>query len=300
MKRLIILLTVLTAAIQWRVSAASGDLFIYPTAPDTMQALQDRCDYIVTRFWDRCNFDTGLRNPDKLNTAFQDWVALMPYASADTVYTAVDKLMARFEKKAPETLAFATMAENNLYSDTASMRAPEVYLHFAKAAAGSKKLSKAERARFQAHTQIIESSRVGATVPGVPFVKADGTKGTLDDIKNPGSILLFFNDPDCLDCRIARIRLSSDMHTNELIDKGQLTIVSIYPGETDEDGWTQAKADAPANWVTVAMPDAADYFDLRSTPAFYFLNARHKVLVADLDVDYLLGAFSTANSAQRQ
>ncbi len=300
MKRLLILFTLLSAALQWRASAASGDLFIYPTAPDTMLVLQDRCDYIVARFWDRCNFDTGMRNPEKLKVAFEDWVSLMPYASADTVYASIDKLMGRFAKKGPETLAFATMAENSLYSDTASIRSSDLYLPFAKAAADSKKLSKAERARFKAHAQIIESSRVGATVPAVPFVKADGTKGTLDDISTTGSILLFFNDPDCMDCRFARIRLSADMHTNELIDKNQLTIVSIYPGDPDDEGWAQAIADAPDNWVTVAMPDAADYFDLRSTPAFFFLNSRHKVLVADLDVDYLLGAFSTANSAQRK
>ncbi len=300
MKRILLIILLIAAGLEARVSAASGDLFIYPTAPDTMQNLQSRCDYIVKRFWDRCNFDHGFRNPDKLNRAFGDWISMMPYASADTVYASVDALMARFQKKGPETLELASMAENWLYSDTATMRSSDIYVHFAKAAATSKKLSKAERARFTAQVQIIESSSVGSTVPGVPYVKADGSKGTLDDIKDNASILLFFNDPDCLDCRMARGRLSANYHTNQLIEKGQLVIVSIYPGDTDDENWEKSKAEAPANWITVAMPDAADYFDLSSTPLFLFLNSRHKVLAANLDIDYLLGAFGTANQAQKK
>ena len=276
-------------------SAKSGDLFIYPVPPDTMQTLQPRCDYIITRFWDRCNFGTAFdKYPEKLNAAFGDWVAIMPHASADSVHVAIDRLLKRFEKKGPETLALATLAENWLYSDTAEFTSDEVYLPFAKAAASHKKIGKADRARFESQARIIESSGVGARVPAIPFVKADGSKGTLDDVR-AGSVLLFFNDPDCLDCTMARIRLSADPNTAQLIERGELSVVSIYPGETDDEGWEKAKAATHPLWVTVAMPDAHEYFDLRSTPLFVFLNARHKVLATGLDIDHLLNAFLVSN-----
>lgn len=281
-----------------RAEAASGDLFVYPTPPDTMIALQPRCDFIVARFWDRCNFGTAFKYPEQLNTAFGDWVSIMPHASADTVHTSIDRLLARFTKKGPETLAMATMAENWLYSDTAQMRSAEAYLPFAKAAASNKKISKAYRARFESHVRIIESSSVGATVPDIPYTDRDGSKGSLDRIQG-GSILLFFNDPDCMDCNLARIRLSADPNTRELIERGELKIVSIYPSDPEGEAWEKAKANADANWECVAMPDAYDYFDLSSTPQFYFLNSRHKVLVAELDIDYLLGAFRRANTLSK-
>ena len=281
-------------------SAKSGELFIYPTPPDTMQALQPRCDYIVTRFWERCNFGTAFdKYPAQLNAAFGDWVAIMPHASADSVHVAIERLLARFAKKGPETLALATMAENWLYSDTAEITSEEVYLPFAKAAASHKKIGKAERARFESQVRIIESSSVGARVPAIPFVKADGSKGTLDDVHS-GSVLLFFNDPDCLDCTMARIRLSADPNTAQLIERGELSVVSVYPGETDDDNWEKAKASTHPAWVTVAMPDAYDYFDLRSTPLFVFLNSRHKVLATGLDIDHLLNAFLVSNQATLQ
>ncbi|MDE6612662.1 MAG: DUF5106 domain-containing protein [Muribaculaceae bacterium] len=303
MKRIFsILLTIigLMSASAPDASAKSGDLFIYPVPPDSMQMLQSRCDYIVTRFWDRCNFGTAFdKYPEQLNAAFGDWVAIMPHASADSVHVAIDRLLKRFEKKGPETLALATMAENWLYSDTADYTSEEAYLPFAKAAATHKKIGKADRARFESQARIIESSSVGARVPAIPFTRADGSKGTLDDVRS-GSVLLFFNDPDCLDCTMARIRLSADPNTAQLIERGELSVVSIYPGETDDDNWEKAKASTHPSWVTVAMPEAYDYFDLRSTPLFVFLNSRHKVLASGLDIDHLLNAFMVSNQATLQ
>ena len=104
----ILILFALVSGLSQRAEAASGDLFIYPVAPDTMMALQPRCDYIVSRFWDRCNFGTAFTKPDKLNRAFGDWISIMPHATADTVHHAIDRLMARFVKKGPETLQLAT------------------------------------------------------------------------------------------------------------------------------------------------------------------------------------------------
>ena len=300
MKKLFTAILLLIAATAGVVTAraASGDLFIYPSPPDTMQALEPRCNFIISRFWDRCNFGTAFKSPAKLNAAFGDWVAIMPYASADTVYASIDRLLARFTKKGPETLAIASMAENWLYSDTAEMRSTEVYLPFARAAAQHKKISKADKARFEAHIKLIESSSVGATVPDIPFTNADGSKGSFAGISG-ASILLFFNTPDCIDCNFARIRLSADPNTRELIERGELTIVSIYTSSPSDDGWQKAIADTPQGWLPVAMPEADQYFDLRVTPLFVFLNARHKVLASNLAIDYLLGAFRTANMASK-
>lgn len=280
-------------------SAASGDLFIYPSPPDSMQHLDSRCNFIVSRFWDRCNFDLAQRSPEKFNEAFGDWIAIIPHATADTVYSSVDRLLTRFKKNGPITLSLAQMAENWLYCDTAQYSSTELYLPFARAAANCKKVPKADRARFESHVKIIESSSVGAIVPDIKYVKVDGSNGSLGEL-TAGSILLFFTDPDCVDCSLAKVRLSTDPNTKELIAKGELNVVSIYPGDADSDAWTRLKDGAPAEWLTVAMPEAYDYFDIRTTPKFIFLNSKHTVLASDLSIDYLLGAFRVANQAQKR
>ena len=275
-------------------AATDEPLFDYPTPPDTMVALQPRCDYIINRFWDRCNFGTAFRNPQKLHRAMGDWFYIMQHASADTVHAAIDRLLTRFAKKGPETLALASMAEEWLYSDTAEIRSEEVYRPFAAAAASHRKINNADKARFQAQLQIIDNSALGANVPDLEFVRPDGTVGHMSEITGR-SVLLFFHNPDCSDCNMARVRLGADFNANELIRRGELAIVCIYPGDADDE-WKAEAQRYPANWTVGAMPDADLWFDLRTTPAFFFLNSRHKVLAKDIDLDYLLGAFRVANT----
>lgn len=294
--RYLLVLAAVVAAMGMPCAASDTDepLFAYPTPPDTMVALQPRCDYIVSRFWDRCNFGTAFREPRKLHRAMGDWFYIMQHASADTVHAAIDRLMAKFAKKGSETLALASIAEEWLYSDTAEIRSDEVYRPFAAAAVANRKIKDADKARFQAQLQILDNSSIGSNIPDLEFTRPDGTTGHLSEITG-ASVLLFFNDPDCGDCNLARVRLGADYNANELIRRGELCVVSIYPGEADDE-WKATAQHYPANWTVGAVPDADLWFDLRSTPAFYFLNSRHKVLAKDLDINYLLGAFQVANT----
>lgn len=294
MKKILLMILIAIAAV---MPAAAEKLFVYPEAPDTLLALQPRCDYVVSRFWDRCNFDQAFKNKQALNESFGDWVTFIPHASADTVFASINKLIGRFEKKGPETLELAKIAYAWLFSDTADVRSGEAYLPFAKAVVNHKKIKKEEKVPFQGHIRLIESSTIGATVPAdIPFVYADGTAGTMEKISG-GSILLFFTEPDCIDCSVGRIRLSSDPDTKELIERGKLTIVYIFNGETDNPSWSRFVESAPSDWVTIAMPKVKEYFELPTNPTFYYLNSKHKILASGLTVNYLLNAFKVGNRA---
>lgn len=292
-----LLLTLCIGACSFSSYAASGDLFEYPTPPDSMVQLQDRCDYIVTRFWQRCNFERAMLKPELFNKTFGEWVDLMPLASADSVNHAITELIKKFEKKGPETLCLAQMAENWLWADTAELQSEEIMLPFVEAVVNHKKINKKDKAHFNDIAKVLWSSSIGSDVPAISYVKPDGSKGSLGDIKG-SSVLLFFDDGSNVNCSISRIRLETDPNTKDLIERGELSIVYLYPGEPD-DKWKEDAAKLPENWIVGYMPDAKAYFDLRAFPAFYFLNAAHKVLAKNLDADYLIGAFRTANSARK-
>ena len=93
---------------------------------------------------------------------------------------------------------------------------------------------------------------------------------------------------------MARVRFNADPSTQELVKNGELTIVSIYPGEPTDESWTKARADIPEGWQCIAMPEAYDYFDIRSLPTFYFLNKGHKVLLSGVNESYFLNSFRGA------
>lgn len=275
--------------------AAGDTLFQYPEAPDTMVNMTDRCSYVVDHFWDRCNFNHAFTVKDKLNSAFGDYIQLLPYADANTVHKSVDKLIEKVQKNPAQLLSLAEMAEGYLYSDTAHVLSDEVYYPFVQAVVTNKKIKQADKARFVAQERILSGSQVGMIAPDITFVDKDGNTKKLSEIPS-GYVILFINDPECSDCMIARVRLSADYNINQFIEKGQLNIVSIYPGSAKDTEWIEGVKKIPENWIAGASEDIDQLYDLRFPPVIYYLNNRHKILSKSMTVDQLINAFQTINT----
>ncbi len=289
MKRLLFGIAVMMGA-TLGLKAADGDFFPYPKPPEELTTLSERCDYLVGRFWAGMDFKGGLSKIDKFKSTFADWISFMPYAHADTVHAAIDRVLYRVRKSGPQTLALARMAEEYTYSDTAEIFSEEIYYPFAKAAAGHKKISDADRARFRSHVQIIDNTRTGGFVKHLDFVTTQNEKKTIDDVRTQ-MVILFFNDHDCDDCALARVRLSADINATALIRAGLLTVLSIEPGEASTE-WLAAAATYPSDWISGASEDADAYFPLRTSPSIYLLDSRHKIIAKEISIDGLLAALA--------
>lgn len=292
MRRLISLICITIALLTTARAAGSDPLFPLPQAPDYMTSLQQRSNYIVYHYWDQANLGTAFSSRAKLNSALGTWFGLMPYASADTAHLAVNTLLDKLKKKPENLLTLAQMAEGWLWADTSEMHSDELYLPFAKAAATQKKLSQADRARFAAQAKIIESSSPGLKLPPMRLVAPTGEKSQLSDTTGRPMVLLFM-DPDCTDCRMAKVRLANDYTTKQLVAAGKLDIVSIYPGNSNDPAWTAWAAEAPEGWRTVAAPDADEYFDLRISPAIYFVAPDGTILAKNININNLIHAIPT-------
>ena len=270
------------------MKAADGDIVPYPVPPEDLTGLTERCDFIVSRFWNHCDFKGAMSKKEKLNNTFGDWIGLMPYASADTVHSAINRLLKDISKNGPQTLEFARMAEQWTYTDTSEIFSEEIYLPFAKAASAHKKISNADRARFQSQVQIIENTTLRQPVKHLDWVTPAGAKGSIDDVHSQ-VIVLLFNDHDCDDCALARLRLNADINATAMQKAGILTVVSIEPTEASEQ-WKEAAKSYPSEWVIGASEDADSWFRLAASPTIYLLDARHKVLAKDIKIDGLLAA----------
>lgn len=272
------------------VSAQTDDkLFPYPQPPKDMKNLYERCNYLVYKFWDQCNIKSAFSTKAKLNAAFGDWLSFMPYASADTVYMAIENFHKSFRKSGEQSYEIAKMAENWLYSDTAAYRSDELYSRFVDEAASNKKIPSDKRRYFEAQKKILDNSSIGKIVPDIELYKADGTT-TSFYADSAEYTLLYIYESDCLDCTFARVRLSADMVLNQLNDAGIVRVVSLYAGEADADFYTSVTA-YPDNWINVASPETRDYFDMRLKPAIYYLDKQHRIIGKELSVDNILNAF---------
>lgn len=299
--RLITLIFLLSALLP-QMSYAQNDepLFPYPVvADDSDMSLSERCNYLVYNFWDRCNIKQSFSTLNKLDKAFGTWLSFMPYATADTVHLAIDRYIASVEKASPkEVLQIGKMAEKWLYSDSAAFFSEELYEPFCEAVVKNKKVSKAEKARFQSQLQILQSSGLGKIVPHITYETPSGEKHNLGDVV-ASRVILFFNDPDCFDCRLLKTRLAADHNLNWLLERGLVKLVSIYPSEADDE-WRADAAGYPATWEVGASADIDTFFNLQSTPSLYYLDGKHKVLGKDVPADNLLYALSTIYAQQKK
>lgn len=228
---LTIFLAICSIAITPALAQDSDKPFVYPSIPDSKTTLSERCNYLVFHFWERCNLKEIFTRKKDVDKAMSDWLSFMPYATADTVHLAIDTFLADVVKTgADNTLLIGKTAEKYLYTDTAEIYSEELYLPFCKAVANHKKVGKADKARFQAQAQILENSSLGVKAPAFEYVTVDGEKKSFGDVIS-SRIILFFNDPDCFDCMMARTRLSADYNTNQLIERGLVKVVCIYPGK---------------------------------------------------------------------
>ncbi|WP_370463796.1 TlpA family protein disulfide reductase, partial [uncultured Duncaniella sp.] len=101
-------------------------------------------------------------------------------------------------------------------------------------------------------------------------------------------VLVFFNDPDCTDCNMARIRLDADVSMTELISEGKVKVVAISLAEPDDE-WRRHADSFPASWEVGAAPDADLTIDLRSgTPDFYIIDGKHNIRYKHLNITQVL------------
>lgn len=264
--------------------------FQYPEPPESMETLDQRTSFLVEHFWERCNLKSAFSSRAKMHEAFNDYVSFMPYADTTVVCNSVRKLISDVKKAVPAQLpTLFEMAESSLYSDSAEFPIDQVYMIFANTAAKSKEVAKEARERYSLQASQIGGSLVGQKLPNVGITTSTGESKKLNDI-SASYLLILFDDPSDSENMMARVRLSADYSLNKLIERGDMTVISLYPGAADQ-AWKERIATYPSNWVIAASPDAAKYFDQRNKPTIYYANKNQEILSKSLLAENLLVAF---------
>ncbi|MCM1076115.1 MAG: DUF5106 domain-containing protein [Bacteroides sp.] len=267
--------------------AKADTYFPYPLIPDSINVFQKRCDYLARHFWDFCDMKKAFSAKAKMATEFNVYISVLKNATPDSAIASVVRLNKMLEKQPADQLFLAECAENLLYGDTAEMWIDELYLPFAHAVASNKRIDKASKARFVHQEQVLKNSLLRFPAPSLPYTTREGTTGNLDN-DSANVLVVFFNDPDCSDCNLARIRLDADISMTELINEGKVKILSISLTEPNQE-WKDAVASYPSSWIVGANPDADMTIDLRlGTPEFYVIDHNHNIRFKHLTIDQVI------------
>ncbi len=272
-------------------TAAQGrpELFPYPTPPEGLTLLRERCNFLVYHFWDRADMKKVFDRPEGLQAAFGDWVTFMPYCAADTAKLAIRNLLQTVGKDGKKLVKVAQLAEYWTDSDSAEIVSEEIFAPFAAAVATSKKVPEADRRHFARQLHRINSSAMGQLLPALPYIGADGSQQVLE--QDTLNTMIVVADPEATESTTASIRFSIDPATRTLMDEGLLRIAWFYPGELTETA-KASLAKLPENWTTGVLPDVEEYFRPRMMPAVYLLDNRGRVILKDRPYTMALQVFN--------
>lgn len=268
-------------------------LFEYPVAPEEIASLEGKSEWLMEHFWDSFDFKRKEAvDQNALNDAFNVYSHPMRWASRDAVLKSTDRLLASVAKNPVLLLQFTKAAEENLYGPRASAYIDEVYLRYLDAVAGAKKIPEARKARYARQRKILKNSMVGTIPPSFTF---DTPTGVQEKFR-PGLLTVIeFGDPDCTDCRHAKLRMDTDLKFSSAVEKGLVNVLFIIPDP--EDDWQESLADYPKHWHTGASDEVSDIYDLRSTPYFYVIGTDGKIIDKTESVEK---AMTTALDAIKQ
>ncbi len=277
MRKLLIILTVLAALVP--MARAKDPYFPLPD-PTNITDFQERTDYIIEHYWDRCPWNNAFSSRQGMADAFSVYIELIPLASREVSLASIDNLIKTL-KKYPEGLAFIIeRAEYELLGDSAQYTSDEVLIPFLGAGKDHKKIDKERRERYARLYSQLSNSPLGGRAPDARLILPDGTTKSLHSITEADTTsvtILYIYDPADPGYRLDRTRLSADSRLNALIDAGIVRMVAVYPNAPD-DTWRADAASAPAGWTVAAVADGQMIFDLKRMPTVYTISVDGRII----------------------
>ena len=266
-------------------------LFEYPSAPEEMDNLQDRSDYLMEHFWDQMDFkNKSSVDQNALNDAFMVYAAPMRFAAIENVDSSVTKLLQSTAKNPVLSLQFAKAAEEALYGPRANFWHDGIYLRFVDNVLQNKQIKKERKQKYQRIKKILSNTLQGTVPPEFDYTTPEGKKSHY--YPNGVITVIEFGDPDCDDCRMAKLKMDTNVKFSSLVDRGKINVLFIYVDP--EDGWEKKLKDYPAKWYVGSSEEVSDLYDLRETPAIYVIDRDGKIAVKNVTVETAMQIASAA------
>ena len=293
MRHILLLITALTLAggvmsAQVQLAEQQPDrLFAYPLAPDTCSTLESRCNYIIIHFWDNFDISKPIVDDVAFENTFRDFVDFFRYSHRNIVMGVVRDFVNKAQSNTTNLKKLGEVAERALYGPDAEYWSDEVYMAFVKPLAASKQLPRDVRDHYARQLAAINTVQLGAMLD-LEYVGLDGLKHHLNDLPPSETYILLFLD-DSTDSMIGRLRLSTDVALNALLESGDAMLVCLCLNDYSAD-WASTASAYCEHWTMGCGKELSRSLDLRSLPCCYVLDAEHMIVNKSLTVEALMSA----------
>ena len=264
-----------------------GTLFAYPVAPDTCANLESRCNYIITHFWDSFDISKPINDDVAFERTFRDFVDFFRYSHRNVVMSTVRDFVNKAQSNTANLQKVGEVAERALYGPDAEYWSDEVYVAFIKPLASAKSLPKQLREHYAQQLASINAVQLGQVLD-FEYTGIDGLKYRLNELPEASSYILLFLD-DSTDSTIGRLRLSTDVALNAMLEAGDVKLLCISMNKYSAQ-WAESAADYAANWIVGCGENLTRTLDLRQLPCCYVLDGQRAIVNKSLTVEGLKSA----------
>lgn len=262
-------------------------LFEYPMAPEEIEGLSAKSNYLVDHFWDPMDFKAKTSvDQNALNDAMNVYTAPLRWADKSKADAAVDRLLEKVSKNPTLLVQFTKAAEETMYSPRAEVWIDGLYLKFLNAFLKNKKMSEARKKYYSAQLTRLTNTLVGNKAPTFTFTGRNNKAETYMPMSTPTMII--FGNPNNPDWRLARLKLETNVQLTKAVDQGKLNILYLIPYE--DSSWENAVSNYPAKWTTGMAPNAGNELDLRVSPSIYVIGSDGKIIAKNITLDNALRA----------
>ena len=258
-------------------------LFRVVAPPGAMDDAQ-RYAYLREHFWDDLDFaDTVfIVSTDSIHMlrAFDTYIRNFVTESDPSP---VAELMRKASGSKTMLEYFAMLAERVLHDPNSPLHSDELYIPVLEALVASPWLDEWEKIAPEHDLRMALQNRVGLPANDFRYTLASGAGGTLYGLEAE-YVLLFVNNPGCPMCRRLREEIASSPMLSEMIERGQLRVLALYPDE-DLAAWREYRERMPAAWINAydrgCVIREQGLYDFHAIPALYLFDRDKRVLVKD-------------------
>ena len=266
------------------VSASRPRVFLPAIAPAGLSPDEQR-DYLRRHYWDRFDFTDTLfvseADTVQMIEAFARYIAVLSDRPADSA--PMDSLMRRASSSKPMLDYFAMLAGTVLHDPNSPLRNDEFYIPVLRAQLAAPWYDEYERIAPEYDLRMAMQNRVGQRANDFRYTLASGAGGTLYGLEAE-YVLLFVNNPGCPMCRRLREEIASSPMLSEMIERGRLRVLALYPDE-DLAAWREYRERMPASWINAydrgCVIREQGLYDFHAIPALYLFDRDKRVLVKD-------------------
>lgn len=264
--------------------AAVPATFRVPVPPSQLTE-EGRRDYLKAHYWDCFDFSDTLFltriDTARMYEAFARYVALLSDRPLDG--TPIDSLMRRASTSRRMLDYFAMLADGVLHDPNSPLRNDEFYIPVLRALLAAPWYDEYERIAPEYDLRMAMQNRVGQPANDFRYTLASGASGTLYGL-DAEYVLLFVNNPGCPMCREIREEIAASPMLSEMIERGRLRVLALYPDE-DLAAWRDYADQISPKWINAydrgCVIRERGTYDFKAIPALYLFDRDKRVLVKD-------------------